>query len=518
MSTYVSRPRPEGGDTSGWTYAVPGVVSWLVIASCALGAFLVPQLWTAAATVFVVYLTGYVAFKFVFSLVGEYQRRRWVARDWTVDEDVPGPFGFAPADVRHAVIVPNYKEPLDVLERTLAGLSAQYRAEERVVVVLAMEEREPGSREKGEALAARWEGSFLRMIVSVHPADLPGELACKGSNQTWASREARRVMVEEMGIPLELITLTTGDADSVIHPKYLSALARLFAYDEKRHARFWQAPMLFYNNIWRVVSPIRYSAWLMHAAQVSELAMPFYDSLPISTYSWSMRLAEETGWWDTAVITEDWHSYLGVMFARDGDVSVTSVFLPTSGDAVDGPTPWQALVNRYLQLLRHFWGAEEFGYVLRSMIAERRVPRLGTVVRAGQILHDHVLAVAGWFVLVSAGFHDVLLARPAFASAYVSAETVLEPLHLLLSVMLLVGLSTAAVSVLVEVVRNPPPQAWHFARVVAECLAMWVFAPVTGFFLCAAPAVHAQTKLMLGMPLAWRVTPKNLVERMGEAG
>jgi len=188
------RRRPDGGQLIGWTYAVPGVVSWLIILAGTAGVLFFPEAWSWVATIFVGYLLCYSLTYFAFALVAEFKRRSAGRVDWTAGEDVTGPFGFAPADVRHAVIVPNYKEPDDVLERTVAAIAAQHRAPERIVLVLGMEEREPGARAKGEAIAERYRDAFLRVIVSVHPAGIPGELACKASNQTHASIEARRVM------------------------------------------------------------------------------------------------------------------------------------------------------------------------------------------------------------------------------------------------------------------------------------------------------------------------------------
>lgn len=512
------RDRPDGGDQTGWTYAVPGVLTWLIILVGTAGVIFFPDLWKWVATVFVSYLILYSLTYFTFALVAEYKRRRAEKVDWTEGEDVTGPFGFAPRDVRHAVIVPNYKEPDDVLERTVAAIAAQNGASERIVLVLGMEEREPDARAKGDAIAARYRDAFLRVIVSVHPGGVPGELACKASNQTYASRLAREVMTGEMGIPLDRITVSTCDADSVFHPSYFAALSRSFAADERRHSRIWQAPLFYYNNIWQVPAPVRYTTWFIHAGQMAELAMPHYDGLPISTYTLSMRLAEETQWWDPAVISEDWHVYLGIMFARDGDVSVSPIFLPTYSDATDGPTPWQALKNRYLQLLRHSWGAEDVGFLLKTMIGERRMPRAITAFRSMQVLHDHVMRVAGWFIVMTGYVLDIGMVRTAMArTIYEVAVTSTDPLHVVLRVFFAAGLIVIATSVTIELVRNPAPGSWPPGRLAFEVLLMWISMPVIGFFLGAAPAVHAQTKLMLGLPLSWRVTPKRLVERLGDA-
>jgi hypothetical protein len=478
-----------------------------------VGVVFFPASWKLVVTVFLGYMICYTFTYFVFGLVGEYKRRRAEKIDWTAGEDVAGPFGFAPADVRHAVIVPNYKEPDDVLERTVAALAVQHRASERIVLVLAMEEREPGAYAKGEAIAKRYRDAFLRVVVSVHPADVPGELACKAANQTYATIGVRKLMVEELGIPLDHITVSTCDADSVFHPKYFSALSQMFAHDERRHSRIWQAPLFYYNNIWKVPAPIRYTAWFIHAGQLAELAMPFYEGLPISTYTLSMKLTEETQYWDPAVISEDWHVYLGVMFARDGDVSVAPIFLPTYSDSTDGPTPWQAIVNRYFQVMRHSFGAEDVGFLFRTILDEKRLPRAITAFRAVQVLHDHTMRVAAWFMVISAYILDFGAVRTAMASTVYPAITIpTEPLHVVLGWFFYIGIGIIATSVTVELIRNPKPGNWAFGRLAIEVVVLWVCLPIMGFFLGVAPAIHAQTKLMFKHPLAWRVTPKAMVD------
>lgn len=504
--------RRTPGEGFSLPYAVPGALSWTLIAGCALGLVFFPDALRIVVTVFVGYVMLRMLLITVLAVVAELRTRRWIARDWTEGEGDTGPAGFAPRDVRHVVLVPNYKEPLDVLERTLAGLEAQHKAQERLIVVLGMEERESGSREKGEALAARFADSFLRIMVTVHPADIPGELACKASNMTWAAREARGVL-DELGIAVERATMSACDADSVFHPKYFAAISSLFAHDEHRWERFWQAPLLYYNNIWRVPMPLRYSTWFVHMAQMGELATPWYAPLPISTYTLSMKMSEQTDWWDPAVISEDWHVYLRCLFLNDWNVRHTAVYLPTTSDVVEGSNLRESLVNRYQQVLRHSWGAEDVGYMLSETVARRRFADPRTLGRVIQVTHDHFLRVAVWFVLVSA-FILRTMPRRAWVDGHLLDAPVWHgpsALHYLLAI----GAVCIATMIALELYRCPPPDRSPWL-VVLEVATMWMLAPILGFLLGTMPALHAQTKLAAGIPLAWKVSPKRLAERIAE--
>jgi hypothetical protein len=68
------------------------------------------------------------------------------------------------------------------------------------------------------------------------------------------------------------------------------------------------------------------------------------------------------------------------------------------------------------------------------------------------------------------------------------------------------------VLVAVEIWRYPPPRGVGRLRFVAELVVTWFALPFIGFYLGALPALSAQTRLMLGLPLGFRLTPKRFVD------
>ena len=491
-------------------HALPGVLSWGVIALTIVGALVFPQVWLVIATVAIGYFMLRMVTTFGYAIYGETLARKARATDWTVGEDDVGPFGFAPSQVSHIIVIPNYKEPEEILRRTLDGLAAQHRASERIIPVLGMEERESDARAKGEALAADYAGRFRHVLVTVHPGNIAGEEPGKSSNEAWAAKQARKMM-DEIGLDPELTTITSCDADSLLNASYFSAVGRFFAYDEQRHLRFWQAPLFYYNNIWQVPAPIRFTTWLSHAVQVAELAMPFYDPLPISTYTLSIKLAERCGWWDPAVIPEDWHQYLNCLFETGEEIKTTAVFLPTLADATDGDGFKDAMVSRFHQVKRHAWGAEDVGYIVGQLTERPSSMRSSTAFRFGQVLHDHVMRVAMWFVLVSVyvlmwHYASIHWWDPGFHASIAHNVTVLR-------VMFTTGGLCMISTILFELWRCPPPDGVSRIKTALEIALLWPLLPVVGFYLGTWPALDAQTRLMLGIPLGYRVTPKFAVAR-----
>jgi len=489
-------------------HMLPGILSWSVIVIAILGGIFFPQMWLVIATVFVTYFIGRMGFTMALALVGE--RKIWNAThtDWTVDEDEVGPFGFAPSDVRHLVIVPTYKEPIEIINRTMEALAAQHRAGERLVVVLGMEEREADAREKAAGLIERYGENFLHMMASIHPGNIPGEEPGKSSNEAWAARRVR-AEVDRLALDPSLCTITSCDADSVLDSMYFSAVAKSFAREERRHLSFWQAPLFFYNNIWQVPAPVRFTTWMQHTVQIGELAMDRFDSLPISTYTLSLELCERCGYWDPAVIPEDWHAYLAAMFETGEEITTHAIFLPTHGDATDGDGWRDAVKNRFEQLKRHSWGAEDVGYVYGQM-QRKHGWTSSAMFRFGQVLHDHTMRTTGWVFLTSVYILSAYFSRLHWYDLGWRAS-IAENL-VFLNVLFTVGTVVMVSSILLELWRCPPPDGVSKFRTATEIIFLWFLLPALGFILGMLPALEAQTRLMLGVPLGYKVTPKRFAE------
>ncbi len=486
-------------DINNFGYKIPGLFTWTILILLFVGIFTVPDLVVVSAQIVALYLLFYLFMIVFFYPVGLFRIRRWEARFSAAPQAADGASDW----VRHVVIIPNYKEPIELLARTLRGLAAQADARQRLIVVLAMEETEAGAPDKVRRLRAEFGDQFAHFLATFHPAGMPGEVPGKGSNQNWAARRAREELVDRLGIPLEHLTLTSCDADSVFHPGYFAALTRLFATDPQRYRRFWQAPLRFDNNTWQVPAAIRLVTYFANALQVSELANPLLVNFPMSTYSLSFRLADEAGYWDTAVIAEDWHMFLRCSFAGRGHVKLLPIFLPTSGNAVEGETTWQSLANSYQQRLRHAWGAQDVGYIFHQWPKSPQTPFIRKALYLAKVLHDHIIfSTAG--LVVTAG--SVLL-----VTLHTVSVIFLPILNALGGVTkmgnLCVAFGMAAILIAEHLRCRRHSRGWNPAALVADLLT-WPFLTLIMFGTIGVPVLHAQTKLMLGSPLGYVTTSK----------
>ena len=59
---------------------------------------------------------------------------------------------------------------------------------------------------------------FFKFMITRHPADIPGEIAGKGSNDSWAIREAKDKIIDGLKIPYERIIVSVFDVDTAAPP------------------------------------------------------------------------------------------------------------------------------------------------------------------------------------------------------------------------------------------------------------------------------------------------------------
>lgn len=487
------------------SYKVVGLLTWLTLGAVVGGALAFPHALLTGARVFALYiLIRLIANVFTYA-IGLSRCRAWQTGDKGASEpEAPASDRYRADDVHHVVVIPNYEEPVGVLCRTLEALAAQRDARQRLSVVLAMEEREAGASAKGRELAARFGARFAHFLVTFHPANLPGEIPCKGSNQAWAARQARRELVEQVGLPVEHLTLTVCDADSVLHPRYFAELTWRFASDPKRHLRFWHAPLLFHNNIWEVPAPIRLLAISNGVVWLAELSNPLSWPLPVSTYTLSFKLAEDVGYWDPAVISEDWHMYLRCFFATQGQVSLKPMYLPTSLDAVEGRTALHALASYFRQQVRHGWGAEDVGYILQQWRRSPAPPLHKRLLCLWWVLHSHWLRANSWVILGLGSLLSGLFASSALSVSGRSPR--LDPVWTLN----ILGAVSSLGFWAVERARCKSRPRGRRILALAQEIVTWTLLPTFGFTLGGLPGLIAQTKLLLGLPLHYRRTPKGL--------
>lgn len=502
---------------------IPGFLAWFAFFFCLASAVAFPRTLLLIAALLGMYTALRFAVAGLANFWGLAKIRRWEQTDWYEHYQQHADASALPWEaVQHLVIIPNYKEPLRLMRRTLNVLSAQYEADKRLTVILAMEAGEEGCAQKAEQLIAEYGSRFKQLYFTVHPRGLPGEMQCKSANESWAARWAKRTLVDEQGENLDHICVTTMDADTRWHPQYFYALTALFALNEQRHHRFWQAPIRYHGNIWNINPLLRIVNAYATSLELSYLSMmPWWKALPMSSYSLSLRLLHISGYWDGDVIADEWHMYIKAYFAQDGDLDLEPVMLPFIADATVGNGLPGELRERYLQTLRHAWGSKEIGYMIAKLIDHPEAPFMKSFRLLGRISHDILMAGAGWVILTVGSQLPVLLhpqiapidllavlRDPSAGVQQAVTNLIEEPTWiLLLSAGSLVVL--LAIVFWVQDVRTRPPRNRPLGLMERVwTLLSFPLMPILTLIVLALPTIQAQTRLLMGIPLQFRVAKK----------
>lgn len=488
---------------------IPGCLAWAALLFSVVGAVAYPNLILAIAAGLGLYSALRFFFAGIANIRGQHLINEWEQINWYDRYQQTAPPDSLPWDtVHHVVIIPNYKETIETLRTTLDNLAAQYEAQQRMTVVLAMEAGEEGCVEKAEQLLRSYRHKFAHAYYTVHPRGLPGEMQCKSANEAWAARWVRRKLVEDHDYSIDHLLVTTMDADTLWHSDYFYALTYLFATNPARYLRFWQAPIRYHTNIWDISPPMRLINAYSTAFELAYLAAPWWIPMPMSSYTLSMKLLESSGYWDPDVIADEWHMFIKAYFARDGEVQLERVFLPFSAYATTGSTVWQAIKNRYLQTLRHAWGSKEVGYIVAKMLENPQVPFSTSFKLLFRVAHDILLAGAGW-VILTVGAQLTFLLRPSMLENLVMAGFS-NPLFVALQVSFIL-VSVLSIVFWYQDVIVRPPRPPDKPQTIQERLLTLVSFPlivILTLIFVALPTIQAQTRLMVGIPLQFRVTQK----------
>jgi len=207
--------------------------------------------------------------------------------------------------VRHIVLVMVSSEPMEIYRRTIAALTRQTFPISQIAVVVATEGRYPQAAQEAEKLRASLGKKFGAYLVTSHPADIAGEIKGKSANESWAAKQAKHTLVDQLGWDMKYLTITSNDADAILDRRYFACLTYKFLDDPNRYRRFWQPAIVFYNNIWKIPALTRVVTSFGNIWQTGLVARK--DRLiNFSNYSLSLSLADRIGYWDTDVIPEDY--------------------------------------------------------------------------------------------------------------------------------------------------------------------------------------------------------------------
>jgi hypothetical protein len=400
----------------------------------------------------------------------------------------------------HLALIPTYTESLEKLRHTVAALAAAaWPKERKICAIITRETDEEGIANVG-ILREEFGAEFGEFIHILDPLE-PGIVIGKSSAMAWGGRYLYRLLVRQRGMDPSRILVTDLDADYRVHPQYFSYLTYAHLTDANRETQLYQPIPYFHNNIWQAPMLLRLFAAVLTQLQMWRSVLP--EKLQsFGSYSTTLKLVHEVGYWATDAIPEDSRFYWKSYFTYGDRFRAVPLFIPIYGDAVRARSYWRSLATQYMQARRWAWGVTDIPYVVQNAFRHTEIPLSSRAWRLLNLLGEHInWAIAPFVVMFGATVP--LLINPRFA------ETTLgQNLPLYASTMLTIALVALLVLIWIEHRIVPQrPTEWGMLTWLLSYV-QWIGLPFVGIFFSNLPALDAQTRLLTGRYLEYRVTEK----------
>ena len=476
----------------------PGLASWTTL----LGVLWLSNYRPFIAAYFIIGFAIYWVLKTAF--LSYHLRHNWkrlrhhMKVDWQTMVD-----RFEFGHLYHMVILPFYDESEEIVDATITSIAEAHYDTKSIIIVLGSEER---AGEKAQQVSKRmkekWGSKFGAFLTTIHPANVPGEMAGKGSNASYAAEEARVKVLDSHGIRYNHVIVSIFDIDTVLYADYFNCLVWHFMTTDNPHKSSFQPVPIFNNNIWDAPAVARVVAmsstfWEMIQQERPERLATF------SSHAVSFKALYEVNYWQRNMVSEDSRVYWNLMIANDGNYNVVPLSYPVSMDANAAPTLWGTIKNIYKQHQRWTYGVENFAYIIYHFSKNKKIPLRKRIMVGFQQAEGYWSLVTNPIMLFILGW------APIFLGTYEFHQTVLSyNLPIMVRDLLTIAMFGLVVSSVISLTMLPkrPQEKSRFMYVVLAL--QWILVPVTMIVFSAIPGLHSQTRLMLGKYLGFWVTPK----------
>jgi cellulose synthase/poly-beta-1,6-N-acetylglucosamine synthase-like glycosyltransferase len=480
------------------TEIFPGLMIWLTLAAAIILSFIMP-FWVVCFIIIYDFFWFLRVVNFSIHILTTYFKYRKTGKINWLDEVKTLPRF---QKIWHLIFLPTYREDIAVVRGTFEALSRSFYPKDRLIIVLAGEERDKENfTNLSEQIKKEYGNKFGHLIVTLHLKDLPDEIPGKGSNLNFAGHCAKE-KIDEWQIPYENVIVSSFDIDTCVHPQYFAYLAHVYL-NHPKPTRVSYQPMAFYNNnMWETPSLVRVSAfgttfWLMMELGRPERLVTF------SSHSMSFRALVDIDFWQKNIVTEDSRIFFQCLLRYHGDYSVEPLYLPVSMDTPTSQSHFKSLIALYKQQRRWAWGIEHFPYLVKNFAGDKLTPlwkRIKFIWNAWEGMFSWAMAPMLIFLLGQLPLR--------FASWERQPEVIFQNAPHILQYLMTAAMVGALASAILSMLLLPPrpkiAPTWKYLIMLLQ----WILVPVTFIVFGSIPAIDAQTRLMLGKYLGFNVTEK----------
>ena len=407
-------------------------------------------------------------------------------------------------DYFHLIFLPTYKESFEVIDGTFDNLAGANYDTKKFIVVLAGEARDQSYfLDLASKIEKKYQDKFFKILITVHPQNLPGEIPGKGSNLNYSENEMRKY-IDAKGWDYGQVIATIFDIDTVCHSQYFACLTYLYCKHPRPTRSSFQPIALYDNNIWESPAVLRIMAfgttfWIMTSLARQDSLVTF------SSHSMSFRAIVDAGYHEKRIVSEDSRIFFQCLLAYDGDYEVTPIYLPVSMDTVRDDKWLQSVKNLYRQRRRWAWGVEQIPYLLYEFCrVERKKFPLWKKIKWLFVEWE-----GKWSWCMVALIITLLGRLPMWvASEDVRQSALFFNAPYILETLMIIAMSGMLLSAALSLPLLPKSPLSQPAHKYIIMLLQWLLLPFSLIFVSAIPAIDAVTHLMAGKYLGFNISQK----------
>ncbi len=508
VSRYTDLEDPKERIIYRFFEMLPGLLSWTVLISAAFFSYMVP-LWAALFIIVFAIFWFLRSIYFSFHLRSGYKMmRKNEKEDWVNKLNLlPKEEYSLPVsdwrDIYQLIIIPTYEESIDIIRNTVSSIIENDYPLDRMIIILAIEERAgKDARDMANLVKEEFSSKLFKFLITVHPKDIPGEIAGKSSNEAWGTKVAKDEIIDPLKIPYKNIILTSLDSDTFVYPKYFSCLAYYYLKSDNPIRTSFQPIPLYINNIWEASAISRIFAFSSTFWHTTNQERP-EKLITFSSHSMSFQALVDIGFKQTNVVSEDSRVFWQCLLKFNGDYKVDPIYYPVSMDANTAPTFIKTMINIYKQKRRWAYGAENIPYFLFGFWKNKEIPFSKKFIFGFEVIEGQLTWATAPILIYVLGWLPIIFGRGEFAQMVISYN-----LPIILSRVLTLAMFGLIGSAYLSMTLLPPrPPSYGKHKTVIFFL-QWFVIPFTMIFFSALPALEAQTRLMLGKYMGFWPTPK----------
>ena len=480
---------------------LPGALTWIALTSPIWLSFALPfavaYLIILADTYWLINSFKIAALVFIgYKKMESAKKQNWLKK---LQDDFPG----ALEKYYHLIVLPTYKEGLDVLSSSFDALVNSNYPKEKIFLSVGFEERDDAQKIKEtKDYLKKFEEEIAGVFTTIHPFGLPNEVPGPGSNRNWMIKNALEEL-RKKGVKPEDVLVTTLDADFCIHQEFLPGM--LYKYlstpEDKRDKRSYTGVFMYYNNYWQTPAPMRLIATGTALWQLSEM-VGSDKYINYASLSINLKPLLDLGLWIPDKVNDDSGFYWKAYYFFKGDYKVIPHFLPINADAVLDINLPKTFQNQYLQLKRWAYGVEHIPFIVKKYFQDKQMDFWDKTDKLIFIFWSY-LKWGALALFISFGGLLIPLINTDFSQSVVSHN-----LSVISSWILTAAFVGLFATIYVHEKTAPKrPANWSIITRVFSYI-QWSLVPIIIVTIATLPAIDAQTSLMLGRYLEFRTTVK----------